>query len=302
MRNPCLVVLLFFPLLSLAQIYMPKFDVEGHRGCRGLRPENSIPAFLLALDSGVTTLEMDVVITKDRQVVVSHEPWMSALICVPESGVAISAKDEKKFNLFKMTYEEVKKWDCGSKSVEAFPEQQKVAVFKPLLSDVIIAVENHIKNKTKYEVDYNIEIKTEPGGDGKFHPHPEEFSDLVYDLLDQYLPMERVIIQSFDFRVLRYWHKKYPKIRLAALVEKKSLDENINELGFYPNIYSPAYKLVNKEVVKYCKNLRMRIIPWTVNDPEDMKSLKAMGVHGFITDYPDRAANLKMTLPLSGKK
>jgi glycerophosphoryl diester phosphodiesterase len=302
MRNSVLVVLLSIPILSVAQIHMPKFDVEGHRGCRGLRPENSIPAFLLALDSGVTTLEMDVVITKDRQVVVSHEPWMSSLICVPPSGVPVSARDEKNFNLFKMTYEEIKQWDCGSKAVESFPEQEKVAVYKPLLSEVIIAVENHIKNKTKYEVDYNIEIKSEPASDGKFHPKPDEYSDLVYNLLDQYLPMERVIIQSFDFRVLRYWHKKYPDIRLSLLVEKKSVDENINELGFYPNTYSPAYKLLNKEAVKYCKQLRMRVVPWTVNDPEDMKSLKAMGVHGFITDYPDRAANLKMTLNLSGKK
>ena len=92
---------------------------------------------------------------------------------------------------------------------------------KPLLRDVIIAVEHHIKSYSLYEVDYNIEIKTSPSGDGKFHPSPEVFSDLVYNLIDQYLPLERVVIQSFDFRVLKYWHEKYPDIRLAALVENQ---------------------------------------------------------------------------------
>ncbi len=289
--------------LASAQIYLPKFDVQGHRGCRGLKPENSLPAFLTALDSGVTTLEMDVTITKDNQIIVSHEPWMSAVICLPPTGKAITIKEEKKFNIFQMTYEEVKQWDCGSRGNERFPEQTKINIYKPLLSEVIVAVEKHIKNFSKYEVDYNIEIKTTPEGDGKFHPKPDEFSDRVYDLLDQFLPMERVIIQSFDFRVLKYWHTKYPDIRLAALVENtKTVDENINELGFYPSIYSPDYKLLSKEVVKYCRELKMRVIPWTVNDPTEMKVLKGMGVNGFITDYPDRAAKLKMTLNLTNKK
>ena len=286
-----------------AQIYLPKFDVQGHRGCRGLKPENSLPAFLMALDSGVTTLEMDLAITKDKQIVVSHEPWMLAAICLPPSGKAITVKEEKKYNIFRMTYEEVKQWDCGSRGNERFPEQEKMNVYKPLLSEVIVAVENHIKNFSKYEVDYNIEIKTSPESDDKFHPKPEEFSDLVYNLLDQYLPMERVIIQSFDFRVLKYWHTKYPDIRLAVLIEnKKTVDQNIRELGFSPFIYSPDYNLLTKEVVKYCRELKIRVIPWTVNDPTEMKVLKGMGVHGFITDYPDRALKLKMTLNITNKK
>ena len=303
MRTFLLTLPFLITTLASAQIYLPKFDVQGHRGCRGLKPENSLPAFLTALDSGVTTLEMDVTITKDNQIIVSHEPWMSAAICLPPTGKAITIKEEKKFNIFQMTYEEVKQWDCGSRGNERFPEQTKINVYKPLLSEVIVAVEKHIKNFSKYEVDYNIEIKTTPEGDGKFHPKPDEFSDLVYNLLDQFLPMERVIIQSFDIRVLKYWHIKYPDIRLAVLIEnKKTVDQNISELGFSPFIYSPDYKLLTKEVVKYCRELNMRVIPWTVNDPTEMKVLKGMGVSGFITDYPDRAAKLKMTLNLTNKK
>jgi glycerophosphoryl diester phosphodiesterase len=297
--------------------YIPKFDVQGHRGARGLMPENTVPAFLRALDLGVTTIEMDLAITKDNQVILSHEPWMSAEYCLNVDGKAFLEKDERKFNIYQMTYEQVKQWDCGLKEHPRFPEQKKMAISKPLLSDVIVAIENHIKNFTKYEVDYNIEIKSEIDSDNKFHPRPEQFSDLVYQLIDQYLPLERVVIQSFDFRVLKYWHKKYPEVRIASLVEnEKSIDENLQELGFIPSIYSPDFKLLTKENVEYLhtKNFvltkdqkeaklksKLRVIPWTVNEPAEMLAVKGMGVDGFITDYPDRAAKFKKTLNLSIK-
>ena len=310
MRIPFLLLLVLIILPLKAQIFLPKFDVQGHRGARGLKPENTVPSFLAALDLGVTTLEMDVVITKDKQVIVSHEPWMSFEICLDINGNPFKEKDEKKFNIFQMTYEQVKLFDCGSKVHPRFLEQEKAKANKPLLSEVIIAAENHLKNFTRYEVDYNIEIKSEKELDGKYQPKPEEFSDLVYALIDQYLPLDRVVIQSFDFRVLKYWHAKYPEVRLAALVEnKKSVDENLQELGFIPSIYSPDFKLLSVEVVKELhtkiadsngrKHHKLRVIPWTVNEVSDMLVLKGMGVDGFITDYPDRANKYKLTLNIN---
>lgn len=296
--------LLFFSLIFMAASsqYIPKFDVQGHRGARGLRPENTIPAFLAALDTGVTTLELDVVITKDKQVVVSHEPWMSAAICLDSTGIAIAEKSEKKYNIYQMTYDQVKLFDCGSKGNEKFPEQQKMRVAKPLLSDVLAAVETQIKNLNSYEVDYNIEIKSSPQDEKKFHPTIEEYSDLVYNLVNEYIPTDRLVIQSFDFRVLQYWHKKYPDIRLAALVENtKSIDANLKDLGFKPSVYSPYFKLINKEKVHYLHQEKIRVIPWTVNEVSDMLSLKGMGVDGIITDYPDRARKYKMTLNIGRK-
>ncbi len=302
MRILQILLLIVIVHSSAAQVYIPKFDIQGHRGCRGLKPENTIPAFLAALDSGVTTIELDVAITKDKFIVVSHEPWMSAAICLDPAGQPITLKNERKHNIFQMTYDEVKQWDCGLKANERFPDQEKMKAYKPLLTEVILAVENHIKNFTKYEVDYSIEIKSLPGDDGKFHPKPQEFSDLVYNLLDQYLPMERVVIQSFDFRVLKYWHEKYPDVRLSALVTNlKTIDENLADLGFTPSIYSPDYKLLSREEVKHCHDLKMRLIPWTVNDEKEMVALKGMGVDGFITDYPDRAGKYKMTLNIISK-
>jgi glycerophosphoryl diester phosphodiesterase len=176
--------------------------------------------------------------------------------------------------------------------------------YKPLLVDVILAVENYIKGHALYEVDYNIEIKSEPAGDNKFHPKPAEFSELVFALIDQYLPWDRVVIQSFDFRVLKYWHEKHPEVRLAALVENlNTIDENIKALGFTPSIYSPEFTLLSKSEIKRCHDLKMRVIPWTVNDKKEMEELRAWGVDGIITDYPDSAKVLGYTLKsVKGKK
>jgi glycerophosphoryl diester phosphodiesterase len=287
--------------ISLAQ-YIPRFEIQGHRGARGLFPENTIPAFLKALELGVTTVELDVVITKDKKVILSHEPWMSALICNKPSGDSIPVAEQRKYNIYKMTYDEVLQFDCGSRGNVFFPQQTKQPAAKPLLSDVIIAVEEYIRNYSQYEVDYNIEIKSLPATERIFHPAVEEYSDLVYNLVDQYLPLERVVIQSFDFRVLQYWHKKYPEVRLSALVENfNTIDANLDALGFKPSIYSPEFRLLTREKVQYLHKKKIRVIPWGVNEEGDMLAYKGMGVDGFITDYPDRARKYKMTLNIQPK-
>lgn len=265
-------------------------------------PENTLPAFLMALDSGVTTLELDVVITKDKQVIVSHEPFMSGEICLDSTGNNIADKDEKKFNIYQMTYDQVTRFDCGSKVNGQFPQQERRSESKPLLSDVVAAVESHIKSNASYEVDYSIEIKSAPETDKKFHPSVEEYSDLVYKVMDEYIPLERLVIQSFDLRVLKYWHTRYPDIRLSVLIENtKSIDANLADIGFKPTVYSPYFKSLTREKVQYLHQLKMRVIPWTVNEISDMLSLKGMGVDGLITDYPNRTKRYKMTLNLPHK-
>lgn len=283
---------------SASAQYIPKFDLQGHRGARGLQPENTIPAFLTALNNGVTTVELDVVITGDGEVLLSHEPYMSAEICLNPEGATFSPEEALRYNIYKMPFAETQQFDCGLKPHPRFPEQKNVAVTKPRLRDAIAAIEDHIKSYTFYEVDYNIELKSTRQGDARYHPSPEEFSERVYQLIDQYLPWERVVIQSFDFRVLKYWHKKYPHVRLAALVENTgSVVANLKSLGFTPSVYSPDYRLLkSKTTVTSIRKKNMRIIPWTVNAPEDMVRLKSWGVDGIITDYPDRALALGMGL------
>src|SRR5688572_27304061 len=112
-----------------------EFDKQGHRGCRGLMPENTIPAMIHALDLGVTTLEMDVVITKDKKVILSHEPWFGQEITTKPDGSFMKDREERKFNIYWMNYEETKAFDVGMKPHPRFPKQQKIKVTKPLLAD-----------------------------------------------------------------------------------------------------------------------------------------------------------------------
>lgn len=122
-----LISILFMSCNSETQI-----DIQGHRGCRGLFPENSLPAFEKAIDLGVTTLELDLAITKDHKVVVSHEPYMNSVICFDPDGNTIDASMERKYNLYQMTHEEIKQFDCGSKVHSNYPNQKKLKTYKPL--------------------------------------------------------------------------------------------------------------------------------------------------------------------------
>ena len=289
---------LFFTLLVVFIVphhtFSQKLDIQGHRGARGLLPENTINAFIKAVDLGVSTLELDVVISKDEKVVVSHEAYMSAAICLDQDARTIEGSDEKSHNIYQMDYETVRKYDCGIKGNKRFPEQEKVTAHKPLLGEMIEVVEQHISKNNLDPVNYNIEIKSTPKGDNAYHPAPGKFSDIVYKEIKQYLPLERVIIQSFDIRVLQYLHEQYPEVKLAFLVENKlNYKAQLKKLGFEPAIYSPYYKLLDAEIVEKLQKKNIRVIPWTVNDPVEMKLLIEWGVDGIITDYPDRAIKLQ---------
>ncbi|MDQ3395478.1 MAG: glycerophosphodiester phosphodiesterase [Bacteroidota bacterium] len=269
------------------------FEIQGHRGARGLAPENSMPAFKKALELGVHTLELDVVITKDKKVLISHEPYFSAEICQDLMGQKIDPNLEKEYNIYQLDYEEVQTYDCGSIGNARFPQQQKQPVQKPLLADMIKEIEEHIKVNKLNLPKYNIEIKSEPGGDGLFHPDPKEFSDLVYEVIRNTVPKERLIIQSFDKRVLQYWNQKYPDYILAYLVEEALNPNEMNSiLGFAADIYSPYFKALSEELIKSYHEAKIKVIPWTINEVEDMKRVKSWGVDGIITDYPDRVSHL----------
>lgn len=273
--------------------YSKDFDLQGHRGARGLFPENSIEAFMAALDLQVNTLEMDVVISADGQVVVSHEPWIDHLICwdledrpVPEG---------KALNIYQMPYSEVTNYNCGSQPHPDFPQQTKVPTFKPLLSEVIAEAENFTAEVELDPVWYNIEIKSTPDGDGIFHPEPKEFAALVLDVVRKGGIAERTIIQSFDVRALREVKAADPSMPVALLLsETEGFERDLENLGFVPEIYSPYYRIVDRQMVENCHANNIRIIPWTVNDEDDMVELLEMGVDGLITDYPDIALTLKL--------
>lgn len=284
----CLVLFLSGCLFTKKPSSPMSFDWQGHRGCRGLMPENTVPAMLHAVDLGVTTLEMDAVITTERQVILSHEPFFNHEITTKPDGSFVKASQEKNFRIFAMTYQEVNQFDVGMKPNPRFPQQKKIKATKPRLSDVIDSVEAYTAAKKLPKRFYNIETKSQASTDNVFHPVPAEFVELIMKVIKEKKIEKRSIIQSFDIRTLQYLHKNYPRIKTALLVaDAGSLQEQIAKLGFTPNIYSPEYRLVNQTLVKGCKAINMKIIPWTVNDLSKMKELKEMGVDGIITDYPN---------------
>jgi glycerophosphoryl diester phosphodiesterase len=267
-----------------------EFDKQGHRGCRGLMPENTIPAMRTALDLGVTTLEMDVVITKDKKVVLSHDQWFGEEITTKPDGKYMGPREERKFNIYWMTYDDVKTFDVGMKPHPRFPNQKKMKAVKPLLTDVIDSVQQYMTTSKRPFPYYNIETKSNPEFDGVFQPKPDEFVELLMGVIKQKGIENYVIIQSFDFRTLQYLHQKYPDIKTAMLVEgddKRTFDEQVKELGFTPTIYSPNYAIVDEKLIKKCHKQNMKVIPWTVNEKVKIEELKTMGVDGVISDYPD---------------
>ena len=271
-----------------------QFDTQGHRGCRGLMPENTIPAMINALDLGVTTLEMDAVITKDNKVVMSHEPFFNHEITSKPDGSYVTESEEKSLNIFLMTYDEVKKYDVGIKPHPRFPKQKKMNVVKPLLSDLLDSVQNYVASHKRPLPYFNIETKTTPATDNVYHPEPAKFVETLMSVIKEKRIQERVIIQSFDLRTLQYLHDKYPSVKTAMLIEdydKRGLKDQLKALGFLPTIYSPEYSLVTEDLVKSCHGQKIKVIPWTVNDKVTMDKLKALGVDGIISDYPDLFKN-----------
>jgi len=267
-----------------------RIDWQGHRGARGLLPENTIPSFLKALEfSKIRTLEMDVAVTKDSVIILSHEPWMSHKICSRLEGLPVTQEEEKELFLYQMTLEETRMFDCGSRGNEAFPKQTPMKVYKPSLSEVVEAVEYYCIRNGRERPYYNIEIKTRPEWDNIRTPEPEAFAELLIQEVRRLDIYEKVCIQSFDPRALNAVYEIDSEIKTAILVDNiDGIQGNLDKVNFKPDVYSPHYKLVNAGVVEEVHEKGMKLIPWTVNDEKDMEDLIKLGVDGIITDYPNR--------------
>ena len=265
-----------------------QIDIQGHRGCRGLLPENSLPAFEKAIDLGVNTLELDIVISQDHKVVVSHEPFMNPVICYNAKGESIPDSLETFFNLYKINYDEIKSFDCGSKIHPIYPNQEKLKTYKPLLSEVF----DLVKSKNS-DVKFNIEIKSEPNYYGIFTPEPKAYVKLVLEAIKKQEMLQRVNLQSFDLAILEEIKKQSPQMKVALLVEdNETIEEKLGSLSYQPEIISPYFKLLSAESVKDYQIKGFEIIPWTINEEKDMKQMILWQVDGIITDYPDRLIKL----------
>ena len=279
-------ILIFFHLSGCHQTtdQPVMIDIQGHRGCRGLLPENSLIGFQKALELGVHTLELDVVISKDHKVVVSHEPFMNHEIALNLDGTPITEEDEQNYNLYQMNYDSIQQYDCGSKLHPRFPNQKKVVVFKPLLSEVI----NMAEKMSDQKVRYNIEIKRKPSYDDVYAPKVGTFVHLVLSVIKEHGISDRTNLQAFDLVTLEEIKKQDANMPVALLVdENESIPEKLQQLSYKPAIISPYYKLLNEKMVQHYQKNEYKVIPWTVNTKKDMQELIRWNVDGIITDYPD---------------
>lgn len=256
-------------------------------------PENTIPAMRRALDLGVTTLEMDVLISQDGQVLLSHDPTMNPDYALTPAGQRITKAEQDQHRLYALPYATIRRYDVGSQGNSHFPRQQKMLAYKPLLAEVIDSVEAYARRKKLPAPHYNIETKTTPAGDGTLHPVPAEFVAKLLAVVREKGVGPRVIVQSFDPRTLELVHQAEPTWRTALLVANTDgLEANLRRLSFRPSIYSPQHQLVTPQLVQASHAQGLRLIPWTVNSAADIQRLTRLGVDGIITDYPDLFAEV----------
>lgn len=267
MRGLFSAALLFCSVMDAANA---KVLVHGHRGARAMRPENTLPAFEYAIGQGVDALELDLAVTKDNVLVVSHDPLMNPAVCAgPKANVPIH----------ELTLAEVREYDCGAKKNAAFAKQEPVPGTKMPTFEEVLA----LAPKGRFE--FNVETKIFPDKP-QLSPSPEDFVALVLAAVRKHHLESRVILQSFDFRTLRAMKKIAPEIRRSALVmaTTKSYPEIAREAE--ATIVSPYYMGVTAEKVKAAHDAGLQVIPWTANDPASWQKLIDAGVDAIITDDP----------------
>lgn len=255
--------------------------VYAHRGFRGIMPENTILAMKNALNH-TSYLEFDLAFSKDGKLVVSHDPTLDTLITLDINGNSIT----KNLPIYSLNYEDIKKYDVGSKQNSKFLDQQNFKAYIPLFEELIDSVEFEVKKRGLKSPVYFVETKTKPTWDNIYHPDVEVFINELVKVIKEKSVEQRVIVQSFDPRTLEVLHKKHPNIKTALLTNSGTLQENLDKLSFLPTIYCPAFKLINKEVVLGCDQKGIELLGGNVNDKAQITRILNLGVKGFISDYP----------------
>lgn len=268
------------------------FEVQGHRGARGSRPENTLSAFRFALKAGVDTLEMDLNVTHDDVLVVTHDPALNPKICLAPSGKKITHT----ILVRGLTLQELKRYDCGTLINPRFPEQvpqpgEPIPTFDELLSWLDTDPDPRAR-----VVRLNVETKSEEAHP-EYTPPPEKFSALVLDALKRHHFMERTTLQSFDYRTLVAARALDPAIETSILVEERP-SEPLTVLAkrYQGNIISPDHEWLTKSDVEELHQIGVRVIPWTVNTPDAWAKLSSWKIDGIISDNPAALLKFRSTL------
>lgn len=255
----------------LAEAAPKKITVQGHRGARTVRPENTLPAIEYAIEAGADYIEIDLGVTSDNIPVVHHDQTINMSICTgPEGETAIR----------RLTLEQVKQFDCGSKRAEGFPRQELAPGTRIPTLDEVLAL------APRGRFHFNIEMKSNPKRP-ELAPEPEEFARLVAEAVRKHKLEERTVVQSFDWRTLKAMKAIAPEIRLAALYSglPKDFVQIAEEAGGVP-IVSPHHLLVTRGRVRAAHKAGLTVVPWTANTPGQWDRLIRADVDSIITDDP----------------
>jgi glycerophosphoryl diester phosphodiesterase len=288
------------------------FELHGHRGARGLAPENTLAGFRKALETGVTHLETDLAVTKDGVVVISHDPTLNPDLVRTADGKWLPARGPA---INTLTMDELRHFDIGRTNPQShygqlYPEQQAADGERfPTLAEFL----QFARQAGRPDLRFNIELKLTPDAPHQT-PDPETFARLVLAEIARAGVGPRVLLQSFDWRAVRAVRRQAPQIETACLtIESQNFDNvqrgrpgpspwlggiDVDDLGgSVPRavkeagcaVWSTFWRNLMPETLKEARTLGLRVVPWTVNDPAQMTVLIDMGVQGLITDYPDRA-------------
>ena len=262
-------------------------EYYGHRGARGLFPENSILSFKKALEYPITGIEWDVVVNKDNELVISHEPYFKTSIC--QSNL-IDDDELKTYNIYQMSQQEIEGIDCGIKKTKSFPEQQKISTSKPTFKQV----QQEIKfgNRTIL-----FEIKSEEKEYGISQPSPQKFAALILEEIKASGLRENIILMSFDATILNEIYAKDPSFRLIYLTYKPlvSINKFLSVCTFKPYALGMFYRTISRKKIHALHKKEIKSFAWTVNNKKQAAGLIKIGVDGIITDYPDRINHALIT-------
>ena len=309
--------------IALAPCVAAALDLQGHRGARGLAPENTLEGFAEALSIGVSTLEMDLGVTADGVVVVAHDPHLHPDLTRWPDGAWL---EEPGPALHDLPLAELQRFDIGrmrpgSRYAQRFPEQQPADGARlPTLAEVV-ALTRRAGNDA---VRFNLETKLSPLAPD-LTPSPEAFAEAVVAVVEAEGIGARTTIQSFDWRSLRAVHALAPHLATACLTVEEAWEDNVRRGQAGPSpwtagldvddfggdvpalvdaagcaVWSPYFEDLTPEALARAHDLGLEVVVWTVNRPDDMGALIEMGVDGIITDYPDRlrAVMAARSLPL----
>lgn len=272
----------YFQYLSAQQ----SFKIAGHRGFRGLYPENSITGFQKAIEIGADAIEFDVVVNKDSQLVLSHEPFIDPTYCSTKD--ANDTKNLKSKRIFKMTQEEVEEYDCGSKMHPKFKDQLKISITKPLLQTVFDSVD--FQDKTiLFEIKYKY-------GDTLNYPSLETYAKIVFNEANTSKYKSQIIFMSFDAAILNQIYLLDNTAKLVYLVYKprRNVLNFLEEISFNPYALGLFYPTIRKKKIQILNKKGIQTFAWTVNNEKKAAKLINNGIDVLITDFPDRMKMLKI--------